>query len=80
MLHVKTIHSELKNVEWVRIVQGIDVDGILPVIMLRILSIPSPLPRTSLSLEEWSYRYIHIYRRIVSFRLCVRAVSVAKWK
>ena len=47
-----------KNVEWVRIVQGIDVHGSLSVIMLRILSIPSPLPRTSLSLEEWSYRYI----------------------
>ena len=50
-----------RNVEWVRIVQGIDVHGSLSVIMLRILSIPSPLPRTSLSLEEWSYRYIYIY-------------------
>ena len=56
VLHVKIIYFLLKNVEWVRIVQGIDVHGILSVIMLRILSIPSPLPRTSLSLEEWSYR------------------------
>ena len=61
VLQMKIIYFLLTSVEWVRIVQGIDVHGILSVIMLEILSIPSPLPRTSLSLEEWSYRYVYMF-------------------